>query len=197
MKGVTSQLITTCVEGILVVRGTYPALLPNHFFTEWIILPVHALYNCGSRTGVFLSTILAIGTALEVAGTTMTLAYLGPGIGGSICVPTRCPTATLVVYACVVPISQIDVQLIGFLPSCGTGLIQITLLVMTLFRILFYRHTGWMRTPVVSLVLRDGVLVFLMLASPSLPKYPPQFRWVDRLCIFIYSCDSRHHRVRD
>lgn len=79
-----------------------------------IVLPVHALYNCSFRIGVFLSAILAMGTALEVAGTAMTLAYLGPGIGGSICVPTRCPTATLVVYACVVPISQIDVQLIGF-----------------------------------------------------------------------------------
>ena len=92
---------------------------------------------------------------------------------------------------------QIDVQSIAVLPGCGTGLIQIALLVMTLFRILFYRHTGWIRTPVVSLVLRDGILVFLMLASPSLPKYPPQFRRVNCLCIFIYSYDSPHHRVRD
>lgn len=126
-KAVTSQLVTTCVEGILAVR-------------------VHALYNCSFRTGVFLVTILILGTALEIAGTATTLAHLEPGIGGSICVPDRCPAATLAIYA------------------SGTGIIQITLLVMTLFRILVNRHTGWMRTPVVSLVLRDGILVFVMLA---------------------------------
>lgn len=43
----------------------------------------------------------------------MTLAHLGPGIGGSICVPTRCPTATLVLYACVLPIFPIYFQFIA------------------------------------------------------------------------------------
>jgi len=83
------------------------------------------------------------------------------------------------------------------LSSCGTGLIQTTFLVMTLFRIFFYRHTGWMRTPVVSLVLRDGILVFLMLSSSLLPIYPSQFREVDHFDIFILQlCSPSSSRLR-
>ncbi|KAF8180136.1 hypothetical protein BJ912DRAFT_981839, partial [Pholiota molesta] len=126
VKGVSAQLITTCIEAILVIR-------------------VHALYNCNRRTGLFLLSIMIIGTTLEATGTALTFLHMRPGPKASMCTPQRCPVQSVIAFV------------------LGASLIQATLLVMTLSRIILYRQTGWMRTPVVSLMLRDGVIVFLVL----------------------------------
>ncbi|KAF9485716.1 hypothetical protein BDN70DRAFT_916825 [Pholiota conissans] len=126
LKGTAAQLTTTCVEIILMIR-------------------VHALFNCSRKTGLFLSTIMVIGTSMEVAGSSMSMIRLRPGPQGSMCIPEPCPTGTLFTFV------------------AGCVLIQGALLVLTVTRIVQHRKTGWMKAPVVSSMLRDGIVVFLTL----------------------------------
>ncbi|KDR74841.1 hypothetical protein GALMADRAFT_141169 [Galerina marginata CBS 339.88] len=111
-----------------------------------LMVRVHALYNNSRRSGILLLLVLLFGTILEVTGAVLSLANLEPGIGGTICTPAPCSPLHLALFA------------------IGCGLIQGVTLFMTGLRIYFSRKRGWTRTPVVSLMLRDGVSIFVLLA---------------------------------
>ncbi|KAF4612689.1 hypothetical protein D9613_011771 [Agrocybe pediades] len=114
-----------------------------------LVVRVHALYNCSRLSGLFLLGILAIGTCFELCGAIMTIMQLQPRPGNNICKPARSSLITISFFA------------------IGCGLIESVLLVMTLAKIILSRNTGWLRTPVISLMLRDSVSVFILLVTES------------------------------
>jgi hypothetical protein len=57
--------------------------------------------------------------------------------------------------------------------SFSIGLSQLTVLVLTVVKHVLTRRAGWGRTPIVSLMLRDGTLVFIVMIS----KFSCQLFW--------------------
>ncbi|KAF8148467.1 hypothetical protein B0H34DRAFT_668672 [Crassisporium funariophilum] len=138
-KAITAQLATICIETILAIRGWYRCSR----FSDIL----HALYNCSRRTGIFLITVSVIGTICEITGTSLTIRILKSDSGDEICNPAQCSATSLALFA------------------FGCGLIQSVLLCMTLTKIILGRKLGLLRTPLVTLMLRDGLAVFLMLVG--------------------------------
>jgi len=93
----------------------------------------------------------------------MTLMQLKPGPGGDICKPARSSVFTMSFFVYVLPLNKI-LSAFNVCTRIGCGLIESVLFLMTLARIILSRKTGWLRTPVISLMLRDSVSVFIILA---------------------------------
>ena len=60
------------------------------------------------------------------------------------------------------PLIKDSFGIFSILLRTGVGLVQSTLLFMTVSKVFLGRKLGWARTPLVSLMLRDGVLVFAL-----------------------------------
>lgn len=98
-KAITAQLMTTCVETILMIRGAHISACPSPDAQTDPIQLVHALYNCSWRIGLFLVLVMLIGTSMEIMGSTMSISKLEPGPKGTICIPKRSSVETLLPYA--------------------------------------------------------------------------------------------------
>ncbi|KAF8191150.1 hypothetical protein BJ912DRAFT_964215 [Pholiota molesta] len=112
-----------------------------------LMIRVYALYNRTRRTGLFLLAIMISGTSLELTAAVLCVSKLRPGPRGTICNTKESPIEALVAFV------------------IGGGLIHGTILVMTISKVAIHRKTGWMRTPLVAVLLRDGVFVFLVLSA--------------------------------
>ncbi|KAF9477085.1 hypothetical protein BDN70DRAFT_934505 [Pholiota conissans] len=128
----------------VILRGV-AAQLTTTCVETILMIRVHALYNCSRKTGLFLLAIMVIGTSMEVAGSSMSMMRLQPGPQGTMCIPEPCPIGTLLTFV------------------AGCALIQGTLFVMTVSKIVCHRKTGWIKAPVVSSMLRDGFVIFVTL----------------------------------
>ncbi|KIK07564.1 hypothetical protein K443DRAFT_128963 [Laccaria amethystina LaAM-08-1] len=111
-----------------------------------LLVRVHALYNRSRKSGVLLALVFITGFALEV---TSDIRVIKSVIDGQhkICTPPPYERVALALFA------------------AGVGLVQSTLLLMTVSKVILGRKLGWARTPLVSLMLRDGVLVFALLVG--------------------------------
>ncbi|PPQ93957.1 hypothetical protein CVT25_014868, partial [Psilocybe cyanescens] len=114
------------------------------------MIRVHALYNCSYRSGKVLLWVFVVGTTLEVLGTVAVIGHVKPGVSGSLCVPAHCSMWSLSLF-------------LAIYNSVGWGLIQGVLLFMTVSKIVLFRSTNCIRTPIISLMLRDGISFFVII----------------------------------
>ncbi|KAF8878797.1 hypothetical protein CPB84DRAFT_1793823 [Gymnopilus junonius] len=112
-----------------------------------LLTRVHALYNCSYRSRLILLTAFSVGTFLEISGSITAVANITPGPGGDFCNPQPSGPLSIILF------------------SSGWWMVQLTSILMTASQIYFSRKPGRvMRTPLVSLMLSDGLSVFLSLA---------------------------------
>jgi hypothetical protein len=126
---------------------------------------VHALYNRSRKSGVLLALVFITGFALEV---TSDIRVIKSVIDGQhkICTPPPYERVALALFAYVVGSLSTSPSLKdSLILRAGVGLVQSTLLLMTVSKVILGRKLGWARTPLVSLMLRDGVLVFALLVG--------------------------------
>ncbi|PPR06733.1 hypothetical protein CVT26_001338 [Gymnopilus dilepis] len=108
---------------------------------------VYALYNCSFRSRLILAGAFTAGAILEFTGSIIAVTHIEPGPGGDWCSPEPSTPLALSLFA------------------SGVGVIQITVLVMTASQYFFTRKAGRIvRTPMVSLMLRDEISIFLLLS---------------------------------
>jgi hypothetical protein len=143
---------------------------------------VHALYNRSRKSGVLLALVFITGFALEV---TSDIRVIKSVIDGQhkICTPPPYERVALALFAYVGSLSTSPSLKDSFgILRAGVGLVQSTLLLMTVSKVILGRKLGWARTPLVSLMLRDGVLVFALLVGEH----------YDHLFFVIHFHVSRH-----
>ncbi|KAF9037754.1 hypothetical protein BJ165DRAFT_1614625 [Panaeolus papilionaceus] len=137
-KGVCAQLMISCVEAILMIR-------------------VHALYSCNRGVGRILTSIFLVGTLCEIVGSALMIRSTQPlhdlsslhqlSATGEVCGTTKMRAGPMLVFA------------------LGTALVQGTVVISTVRKIFLNRRSRWHRTPLVSLMVRDGIAIFIMLAA--------------------------------
>ncbi|TFK31293.1 hypothetical protein BDQ12DRAFT_217459 [Crucibulum laeve] len=109
-----------------------------------ILLRVYALYNRSRRITYFLGGVFLTGLTLQIIGSVMlvTSAYTGP----ILCSSSQASTMGLSLFAAGACVNETIMLFMTFLKVFGT-----------------YRD-GWGRTPLVSVMIRDGLLVFVLLS---------------------------------
>ncbi|KAF8148464.1 hypothetical protein B0H34DRAFT_265077 [Crassisporium funariophilum] len=112
-----------------------------------LVVRVYALYNQSRRVKYLLCTVFLTAFTLEMTANVLVVRSLA---AGKSCKPKASPMAAVTFF------------------GVGAGLMQSMTLAMTLFKYVAGRRYGWTRTPLSSLMLRDGLaagfLVFALLA---------------------------------
>jgi len=102
-----------------------------------LLIRVYALYNQSCRVKYFLSTVFLVNWILQTSSNGLIIRAL---IERKSCIPETVTTSPVIIYC---------VSAFGF-----QGLI----LSMTIFKHIVGHHYGWARTPLTSLILREGIV---------------------------------------
>lgn len=132
----------TCLMGFITKAVT--AQIATTCVELILLVRVHALYNRSRKSGILLGLVFITGFALEVTSDIRVIKSVIDS-PNNICMPPPYERLALALFA------------------AGVGLVQSTLLFMTVSKVILGRKLGWGRTPLVSLMLRDGVIVFALL----------------------------------
>ncbi|EDR10468.1 uncharacterized protein LACBIDRAFT_325117 [Laccaria bicolor S238N-H82] len=141
----------TCLMGFITKAVT--AQIATTCVELILLVRVHALYNRSRKSGILLGLVFITGFALEVTSDIRVIKSVIDS-PNNICMPPPYERLALALFA------------------AGVGLVQSTLLFMTVSKVILGRKLGWGRTPLVSLMLRDGVIVFALLIGEHYDRYP-------------------------
>ncbi|KAF8148465.1 hypothetical protein B0H34DRAFT_265045 [Crassisporium funariophilum] len=117
------------------------------FAVSWIefilLVRVYALYNRSWRVKYFLITVQVLAITLESTGSGIVMKEL---LGSTSCIkPPKAPARALIPF------------------GLGAGLCQFVVISMTLAKFLMNGQHGFLRTPLTSLMLREGLFAFFLI----------------------------------
>lgn len=139
-------------------------------------MAVYALYNRTRRIGLILLSVFLVENLTQAFSMSISIPTLP---FHEFCLVKRIPTSVLYFGYALYPGCQSDCRTDVYDYSSSTVLTQIVILGLTLVKHSFARREGWGRTPVVSLVLRDGSYVFFIVSGE--PRSAPRF--LDIACV--------------
>lgn len=129
-------------------------------------LPVYALYNRKRWIGLLLLSTFTIENIVQATS----MIYVIPTLPfHPVCLVISIPRPTIFfgyVYSTYDPL--IYINLIAFIPRFATVFTQLLILGLTVGKHHLALRAGWRRTPIVSLMLRDGATVFFVVAGQLL-----------------------------
>lgn len=143
-----------------------PIFIRHQLFTDHSFAPVHALYD-RSRSVIVPLVILFL---MENLAMIVTLIVVVPGVSfDAACTVVRSPPS-LIIFAYGHILSTSSAILTLVLYSAAFVSFESVLFILTLIKFLVALRSGWGRTPVLFLLVRDGTWAFILIfGSPSLP----------------------------
>ncbi|KAF8631773.1 hypothetical protein AX17_004988 [Amanita inopinata Kibby_2008] len=111
------------------------------------LMRVYVLYNKSSRIGILLLLVFITEFSFEFIGVSMRVKALSLGTS---CVPSK--------------IGGTDGIMLLWMHSVGMGLNQCVVMSLIVAKIMLARSVGWGRTPLASLMMRDGFALFLLIS---------------------------------
>ncbi|KIM38835.1 hypothetical protein M413DRAFT_29780 [Hebeloma cylindrosporum] len=107
-----------------------------------LLIRVYALYNQSYQMKYILVGSFTIATLLETTGTVILVRSLFPLVAA--CQPPKASRKGLLVF------------------GTGAGFCQCIIFIMTSYKFVTRRSSGWARTPLTSLILKEGVITFIL-----------------------------------
>ena len=166
---VGTQLLVASVESILIVRGmlsTFLTLIATNYSPVIHFSKVHALYDRNRKVIVPLVVLFL----LENLAMIVTLIFVVPGVRfDATCTVVHSPPSLIIfAYGHILLTSSVVLTLVLY--SAAFVSFESVLFILTLAKFLVALRSGWGRTPVVFLLVRDGTWAFILIfGSPSLP----------------------------
>lgn len=161
---VTCQIMVAAVEAILVLQGQYPCSSMSSFWLNYH-LEVYALYNRSQRIAILLGSLIVA----EVSTSTVNSYSNLPKMQfDSVCL-TKLALLPVIQYGCVISPVTASNALSDLYTSIISLCTQTTILFLTFAKQIFAQRSGCGKTPIVSLMIRDGVFAFVVIFSE--PSY--------------------------
>jgi hypothetical protein len=156
------QISHTCVEYLLATRGMFSSVdskLEEGSNTS----AAYALFNKSRYVAILLSLLIAA----EFVNMCISVSDMALGVSFEIvCVIVPVPKKTTTsgyVYPLIYYILRPNQ------PRIIVPITQTTLVGLIIFRSILARHSGWGRTPLVSLLIREGLATYFLMISKQFP----------------------------